>query len=375
MKFPKRIEKGDTIGFVAPSFGCTTEPYASCFDAAQKRFAQLGYKLQEGPNCRVDRGIGKSNTAKKCGDELNKMYCSTDNQALISCGGGELMCEDLEFIRFDKIAKAEPKWYMGYSDNTNFCFPLTTICDVASIYGPCAPSFGMEPWHKSIADAFALLDGGTASEESGGDMACRAKISGNKVTVSTYGKWEKESLKSEENPFAPYHATEKTRILTRLPGVRHGAGTKEVIPETDGDVTVQGRLIGGCMDCLINLVGTKFDHTEEFAERYAGDGILWYLEACDLSVMAMRRAVWQMKNAGWFAHASGFIIGRPMHDREDRMGLDQYAAVSEPLLELGVPVIMDADIGHLPPMMPLINGSLAKAKVKKEKLTIEMRLE
>ena len=57
------------------------------------------------------------------------------------------------------------------------------------------------------------------------------------------------------------------------------------------------------------------------------------------------------------------------------MGLDQYAAVSEPLLELGVPVIMDADIGHLPPMMPLINGSLAKAKVKKEKLTIEMRLE
>ena len=32
--------------------------------------------------------------------------------------------------------------FMGYSDNTNFCFPLTTICDVASIYGINITDFG-----------------------------------------------------------------------------------------------------------------------------------------------------------------------------------------------------------------------------------------
>ena len=54
------------------------------------------------------------------------------------------------------------------------------------------------------------------------------------------------------------------------------------------------------MDCLINLLGTSFDHVREFNERYSDDGIIWFLEACDLNVMGMRRAMWQMKNAGWF---------------------------------------------------------------------------
>ena len=34
-------------------------------------------------------------------------------------------------------------------------------------------------------------------------------------------------------------------------------------------------------------------------ERYADDGIIWFLESCDLNVFAIRRAMWQMDNAGW----------------------------------------------------------------------------
>ena len=53
------------------------------------------------------------------------------------------MCETLDYVDFEKIMQAKPKWYMGFSDNTNFTFLLTTICDVASIYAPCAASFGL----------------------------------------------------------------------------------------------------------------------------------------------------------------------------------------------------------------------------------------
>ena len=362
MRYPDFIKPGDTIGFAAPSFGCTTEPYASCFHAAQERFRQMGYKCQEGPNCYADCGTGKSNTPLKCAQELNDMYCSAENQAIISCGGGELMCEDLEFVDFARIKEAKPKWYMGYSDNTNFTFPLTTICDVASVYGPCAPSFGMKPWHRAIADAFAVLDNGKAGTEGSGDVRCKARCREKKITVYSYGKWEKESLKSEDNPFVPYNCREATIVLANVDGTKAE------------EACVSGRLIGGCMDCLVTLIGTPYDQVKAFSERYAKDGILWYLEACDLTVMSMRRAVWQMRQAGWFEHVSGFIFGRPLHFDESIMGLDQYRAVCEPLLPLGVPVILDADIGHLPPMMPLINGSLAKAKVKKEKLTLEMKL-
>ena len=42
--------------------------------------------------------------------------------------------------------------------------------------------------------------------------------------------------------------------------------------------------------------------------------------------------------------------------------------------EYHVPVIMDVSIGHLPPSMPVICGSLAEAVVHENKLTLEMRL-
>ena len=36
MKYPKPLQKNQTIGFVAPSFGCNIEPYHTAFENAQK---------------------------------------------------------------------------------------------------------------------------------------------------------------------------------------------------------------------------------------------------------------------------------------------------------------------------------------------------
>jgi muramoyltetrapeptide carboxypeptidase LdcA involved in peptidoglycan recycling len=44
-------------------------------------------------------------------------------------------------------------------------------------------------------------------------------------------------------------------------------------------------------------------------------------------------------------------------------GIDQYRAVTELLAEFKVPVIMDLDIGHLPPMMPIVCGATADVTV------------
>ena len=38
----------DTIGFVAPSFGCNIEPYRSAFENAQKVWTKEGYSLSLG---------------------------------------------------------------------------------------------------------------------------------------------------------------------------------------------------------------------------------------------------------------------------------------------------------------------------------------
>lgn len=342
MKFPEFLPAGGTIGFAAPSFGCAGEPYRSAFNNAQKVLKKRGYQLQLGPNCYAGEGIGISSTPEKCGKELTDMYVSRDNDVMISCGGGELMCEILDLVDFEKIRQAKPKWYMGYSDNTNFTFLLTTLCDTASVYGPCAGTFGMEPWHASVTDAMELLEG-------------------KKLTLHNYDRWEKEGLKTQEDPLVPYNVTEPVCIRPYVPA-RDSEGKAELVPAAVGEtITLRGRLLGGCLDCLVNLAGTCYDRTADFSQRYRDDGILWFLESCDLNVFAIRRAIWELKHAGWFSHVKGFLIGRPACFGQEMMGLDQYHAVLDLLADLEVPVIMDVDLGHLPPMMPLICGSMAEA--------------
>lgn len=349
MRYPKFIKDKDTIGFVAPAFGCDYEPYKSAFHNALSKFEEKGYKTTTGPNVYKSDGIGISTNPKDCGEELTTYYVSDSNQALISCGGGELMCETISHVDFDAVAKAEPKWYMGFSDNTNFTFLLTTLCDTASIYGPNAPKFGMEPWHESLEDALGLLEG-------------------KKLSVHNYDKWEKESLRDENNPFLPFNLTENTI----LKGFSYDRKTGTLV--SSDSISMSGRLIGGCMDCLVNLTGTRFDKVGEFLEKYKEDGFVWFLECCDLNTFSMRRAMWQLKEAGWFKYCNGFLIGRPMHFDEPLFGLDQYDAILSTVKELGVPAIMDLDIGHLSPSMPLVCGSMAKISYEHEKINVNMAL-
>lgn len=329
MKFAPFLKEHGTIGFAAPSFGCAIEPYRTAFDHAVSRFEKMGYTVKKGPNVYASDGIGISSTPEKCAREFMELYLDKDVDAILSCGGGELMCEIVPFVDFERLKEADPKWFMGYSDNTNLTFLLATLSDTASVYGPCAPAFGMEPWHPALLDAFGVL-------------------TGEKDHIHNYPAWEKESKKDEDHPLEPYNVTEPFHPVIRNQG-------KET-------VELSGRLLGGCLDCLNNLCGTPYDKVAEFQKRYGSEGVLWFLESCDLNVMDMRRSLWRLREAGWFEQTSGFLIGRPMHFDEPMMGLDQYEAVMGILSELHVPVILDLDIGHTAPMMPLVCGARAQVR-------------
>ena len=213
----------------------------------------------------------------------------------------------------------------------------------AAVYGPCAGTFGMEPWHESLFDTMEVL-------------------TGKRTKLHSYPFWEKDDLKDEGNPYVPYNTTEPLNLVLYT-----GAENPDV------SLKMEGRLVGGCVDCLVNLLGTQFDYVNQFNEKYKEDGIIWFLECCDLNVMGIRRAMWQMKNAGWFQHVKGFLIGRPCCIGEEMMGLDHYRAVTDILKDFEVPIIMDMDIGHRPPMMPLVCGSMAEVCVKGNDVTIDMK--
>lgn len=337
MKYPKFINSKSKISFIAPSLGASIEPYHTRVKEAKRVLENLGHCVEFGPNT-FSSLKALSNTKEECGKEINHYFSDPKTDAIISVGGGELMYEVMDYVDFENIKK-NPKWFMGFSDNTNLTFLITTLCDIASIYGPNAAQFGVEPWENSTIDAYNLLTNKT-------------------LTINSYDYYEKESLRSEENMFARYNLTE--------PSIK--------IKKPDIDFSFSGRLLGGCLDILTLFPGTKFDKVNDFIDKYQEDGIIWYLEACDLNVMSIRRAFRFLDNAGWFRNVRGFIIGRPLNGKDEIFGIDRIEAVEDVIRKYNVPVIYDMDLGHTAESVPLINGAFAKVSTNGNKITINMEL-
>ena len=201
MIFPKFIKKDSKIAFIAPSLGAFIEPYHTRVKNAKQVLEAKGYIVECGPNT-FGSNKALSATKEECAKEVNHYFFDTSTDAVISVGGGELMYEVMNHVDFE-ILKNNPKWFMGFSDNTNLSFLLTTHCDIASIYGPCAASFGVTPWEKSTNDAHNLLTGET-------------------LELSSYPFYEKESLRTEDNLFAKLNLVEPS-IKTKYPNQSRAA--------------------------------------------------------------------------------------------------------------------------------------------------------
>lgn len=335
MKYPKFLSKN--ISLIAPSFGCTTEPYKTRLESAINIFKNKGYTINIYDNCAASILPYRSNTSLSCANEFISSY-RDESELIISVGGGEFMVDILDDIDFKIIESISPKWFMGNSDNTNLTFLLPILCDVASIYGPNAPEFGLLNWHQAINDTMDLVSGRT-----------------NKVSI--YGKYEYDGSSRSINPLDDYNLDSETNIITNI-----------------DTFEINGRLIGGCLDSIIGLIGTKFDKVDSFLEKYKEDGFIWFLEACDLNPLQIRRAIRQLDYAGYFKYAKGFIFGKPLCIGQEIMGINHINAVLDIIGDYNLPILLDADLGHLKPSMPIITGSIGKLEVKDKKYTLEMTL-
>ena len=336
MRYPKFLKDNGTIGVCAPSFGTTIEPYMSRMKNATKILNEKGHEVVFTDSVTKMKTIRSANKKIRAKEFLS-VYKNDDVDVVISEAGGEVMCEMLQELNFNRISKMEPKWFLGLSDNTNLTFLLPTLCDIASIYGYCFPEFGMQPWHESVVDTYKMLKG-------------------EKLSITGYDKYEVKSLKREVgNELATINDTKKS--------VWHNLSKEK-------SFNVEGRVLAGCLDVLITLCGTQFDRVKEFVEKYKGDGIIWFVESCELNVLSQLRAFWQLKNAGWFKYAKAIIIGRP-NVKEKMFGVDYKRANYSELKSLGIPVVIDADFGHVSPVFPIISGGYAKVNYDNGNCKIE----
>ncbi len=338
MKEINYLKEHGTIELIAPSFGCVTEPYKTRLLYAIKNLKEDSFNVVEGENIYLALDKTRSNTPKKCAYEFNKAYLDPSIDVIISVGGGETMCEILPYVDFKTISKVKSKLFMGFSDNTNLTYTLTTIAEVYSIYGVNAGAFAFKPYVYSTKDSLDLLMGKTKK-------------------VEGYPYWEKEKFpEAKENPLCESNYSEIKKIIT--------------YPKKD-ELFFEGRLLGGCLDCLLNLCGTRFDKTRSYIEKYRDDGIIFFLESCELSPIDIERGLFQLKEAGWFKYVKGFIIGRPLDFDSKPFGVSHIEAFKKSLKKFNVPLLMDVDLGHFDPSMPIITGAKAKVTYKNKNIIID----
>ena len=132
-------------------------------------------------------------------------------------------------------------------------------------------------------------------------------------------------------------------------------------------------MIGGCMDTLCKMLGTSFAPVESFLDKYKQYGFIWTLESCEMEAPDIYRTFWQMRECGWFKHCNGIIIGRP-DGYKDKRDFSLADALKQGLDDLNIPIIYDADIGHIPPQMQIINGAIGKLEFANGKAVVMQKL-
>jgi muramoyltetrapeptide carboxypeptidase LdcA involved in peptidoglycan recycling len=318
LNIPTFLPDNGTIGLVAPSFGANKEPYTTRMKAAIKKFKEKGYKLKIFGDI-FGYKMGASDKKESRAKHFIDAYKDKEVDVIWSVGGGELMIEILPFINFEELKKYPKKLYIGYSDNTNLTVPLLTHLEMLTVYDYNFPTFGLNELDESVINTLKL-------------------VKGNKIIQYASKFHEPRELK-EKRPLDPFTLTEPTKWINLY----------------EKDTKIEGRLIGGVMDILLHHLGTPYDKVHDFIEKYKHDGIVWYLEAFDMDIFAIKRTLWQMREAGWFKYAKGFLFGR--HVKETSFLDLNETNVYKDILG-NVPIIMNMDIGHVKPMMTLINGSL-----------------
>ncbi len=323
MIFPPFLKPQDLIGVTAPSAGIAAEDHAA-FDLSLSRIRAMGYRVCE--TASVRSGGIVSAAADVRANELSALLRDPAVSMVWCASGGDFLLDMLPFVDFEAAVK-HPKWVQGYSDPTSLLYTLTTRHDIATVYGANAGGFDEETIPAHAQYALNLL-GGT---------------------------------------LPPQHSFETFTHRFR------DEGEQAVVWETPrGDFSATGRLLGGCLDCLSDILGTPYDGTADFVERYRADGIVWYFDIFALSAEATYRTLWRMRECGWFDTARAVMVGRVCFP-SSFMDLSYREMIEQALPD--VPLVLEADVGHVPPRMTMINGALATLEAKDGKGTLTMRLE
>jgi muramoyltetrapeptide carboxypeptidase LdcA involved in peptidoglycan recycling len=333
LRFPAPLRPGDRIGVTSPSSG-VEDAAAVRIDFAIAWLRRRGYDVVVG-QC-MDGSAHVSAPREQRAAELTAMLTDPTIRAVVPPWGGVTAIDLVDLLDYDAIAAAEPTWVVGYSDSSTWMLPLTLRAGLATLHGdnladtPYTSPDGLVHW-LDVASA----TGPVIQRDSG--------------VIADWWRFQ-------EDP----SATAWKEV---------GAGSWRL--RGRGTLDVTGRLIGGCVETVGPLAGTSYGDVAAFGREHGP--LVVYVEACEDEAFTICRHLHAMRLAGWFGDAVAILVGRTAAPGSEG-GFEQSDAVVDALGGLGVPIVLDVEIGHVPPHLPLVNGALARVVVDGDRREITQEL-
>ena len=339
MIYPEFPKEGSYIGICAPSAGVGCK--LDSFDMSLEILEQTGLIPVETESVRND-GC-PSAPSRTRGEEFNELFADEDIDMVICASGGDYTAEMLPYIDGELIRK-NPKWFCGYSDPTAIMMLLTTVYDIATIYGVNAGAWDWVPLHEFHFNALSVLFGGLPVQHS-------------------YEFYNSTGFNEETQSYDMDAPVEW--LLFR------GGEDGELNEEYMLDVT--GRLIGGCIDVIDEVIGTPYEDLCGFAERYRDDGLIWFFDNFELTPMGLMYSMNRLKQMGMFDHARAVVFGRTCFTG-DATDMDYLEQLERVFGDMDLPVIWNADIGHTRPSFTIVNGAMGHLEFEDGYAELSMEL-
>ncbi|MFO1338886.1 MAG: S66 peptidase family protein [Burkholderiaceae bacterium] len=329
LRFPRPLTSGATIGVTAASSGVAGAALAR-LDTVLAALRGRGFRIVEGAHLRRQHQDASAPAPERAA-ELMRFLVDPAIDAVLPPWGGERAIELLPLLDFDALRARPAKWLSGFSDLSTLQLPLALCAGWASAHGTNLMDMVPRQTDPLVTGALDRL-----SHEGPAPLVQHAST-----------RYQARGTPLADDPATPLNLTEPTR-WRRLDG------------RDDEALVLQGRLIGGCLDTVSRLAGTRYGDLPRFVRDSGPDGVLLYLENCELSPCEELRALVSLRLHGWFDGLAGLLLGRSAAPPADGPGrLDHEQAVRDALGGLACPVLLDLDIGHRQPQFTLVNGALA----------------
>ena len=353
MKYAKKLRKGDKVAIVSLSSGMLGEAFCSHnIEIGVKRLREYGLETSFMPNSLKGIEYLKANPKARAKD-LKDAFMDDSIAGIICAIGGDdtyrllpYLLEDEEFI--DAVHKS-PKLFTGFSDTTInhlmfYKLGLSTyygpnfICDLAEI------SDEMLPYSKKAFESY--IEGNEYRE-----------ITSSEIWYQERTDFSKEAVGTERISHREEHGFELLR----------------------GKECFEGRLLGGCLESLYDiLTTTRYEDEKAVCEKYGlfPDIEEWkekilFIETCEEKPVPeqFEKEIAILKEKGVFDVVSGVLVGKP----QDEAYYDEYKNILVKVVNNpDLPIVYNVNFGHATPRCTLQYGAMARVDMKRKIIKCEV---